>query len=561
MNPLGLPAYSRCPPDLAPFTWPEIHYRKAIPESHSQVPTKPNKEPRTQLNHFFLSMTATPMSHHTTNMTASAAPEITPPIPHPESSTKQQVSNPPETSPTRPPALLHRSFTELPHKVIRASGNTLHLSNGRRILDACGGAAVAIIGHGNAEVIQSTTEQMHRVSYVHTMSYTTSSSEELAQCILKPFGASTFDHGLTKAFFVGSGSEANDAAMKCARQYWFEKGEVKRRVYVARKKAYHGNTLGAMSVSSILPRKVPYDDVLLPNVAFVSAADAYHGLVGKETEREYVGRLVDELEDEFLRLGPENVVSFIGETVSGAAMGAMPAPKGYWQAVRALCTKYNILLHLDEVMCGMGRMGTYFAFEQEGIQPDIVTIGKGLGGGYAPIAGMLINDKIVSGLRQGSSTFNHGQTYQAHPVSCATALAVQKIVKREGLVARSAAIGKKLERMLSEAFEGCEYVGDIRGGGTFWGIEFVKDRETRLPFSKVGLGSAIQLQAFELGVAVYPGSGTADGVLGDHVLLAPPYTATEEELQMAVDVLKQAYEMAVVQYAEEELELRYKMKL
>ncbi|CAK7202852.1 hypothetical protein SEUCBS139899_005579 [Sporothrix eucalyptigena] len=423
------------------------------------------------------------------------------------------------------PFLLHRSLNERPHTVVSASGSYLTLDNGRKILDACGGAAVAILGHGNTEVATAVSNQMSKVSYVHTLSYGTNSSEELAKCILDTPG---FDHGLVKAFFVGSGSEANDAAMKMARQYWFEKGETQRTRFVARRQAYHGNTFGAMSVSGMVGRKVPYQGVLMPNVALVSAADAFHHRRADEDETQFVERLVAETEAELVLLGPDTVISFIGETVSGAALGSMPAPKGYWPAIRKLCDKYGILLHLDEVMCGTGRLGTYFAFEQEGdIRPDIVTLGKGLGGGYAPIAGMLINDRIVQGLRQGTSAFNHGHTYQAHPVTVAK-------------------LGPTLGDMVRTAFAGAKYVGDIRGRGFFWSVEFVKDKSTKQPFaSSLHFGGLVTRAAFDKGVAVYPGAGTVDGLVGDHVTLAPAYNATVKEMQLAVTTLRIAYDAIV----------------
>ncbi|KPM42998.1 putative aminotransferase [Neonectria ditissima] len=445
------------------------------------------------------------------------------------------------------PWLLHRSLIERPCKVDRAAGSYLFLTDGRQILDACGGAAVAVIGHGNEEVVGAVASQMARVSYVHTLAYTTESAEELARCILQRDGSeASFDHGLVKAFFVGSGSEANDIAMKCARQYWFEKGQPQRRHFVSRRQGYHGNTIATMSVSTVPGRKAPYHDILLPHVSHVSPADMYHGMWDGETESEFVTRLLGEIEDEFLKVGPENIVSFIAETVVGAALGSMPAPTGYWPGVRALCDKYGILLHLDEVMCGSGRTGTYFAFEQEGIQPDIVTIGKGLGGGYAPIASMLINQKIVDGLKQGTSAFNHGQTYQAHPVSCAAALAVQKVMKRDGLVATCARKGERLGQLLATAFQDCEYVGDIRGRGLFRSVEFMEDTEKKIPFPKsVGFGVRVQGAAFNMGVAVYPGAGTVDGVQGDHVLFAPPYTASDEEMETAVWTVRRAYDEVV----------------
>ncbi|CAH0000077.1 unnamed protein product [Clonostachys byssicola] len=446
------------------------------------------------------------------------------------------------------PSLLHRSLLEKPHKVIRASGSYLYLEDGRRILDACGGAAVAIIGHGNDEVAQAALDQMRQVSYVHTLSYTTDSAENLARSILNS-DDSGFDHGLVKAFFVGSGSEANDAAMKCARQYWYEKGQSQRRYFVSREQGYHGNTIGAMSVSTMVGRKVPYQDILLPHVSHVSAADIYHGLKDGETEKEFTQRLIAEIEEEFLRLGPENIISFMAETVVGAASGTMTAPKGYWSAVRDLCNKYGILLHLDEIMCGMGRTGTLFAFEQEGIQPDIVTIGKGLGGGYSPIAAMLINSTIVDSLRTGTSAFNHGQTYQAHPVSCATALAVQNILRRDGLLERVKILGSKLHDLLLTTFAGCDYVGDIRGRGLFWSLEFMENKAQKRPFPReFHFGPRVQQAAFTMGVAVYPGSGTIDGLNGDHVIFAPPYTTTEEELEVAVATVKKAYDEVLSAY-------------
>ena len=224
----------------------------------------------------------------------------------------------------------------------------------------------------------------------------------------------------------------------------------------------------------------------------------------------------------------------------------MPAPTGYWPAVRALCDRHGVLLHLDEIMCGMGRTGTYFAFEQEGIKPDIVTIGKGLGGGYAPISAMLVNDKVLDALRQGTSSFNHGHTFQAHPIACAVALRVQQIVKRERLVERCMEQGEKLRGLLEDALCGAEFVADIRGRGLFQAVEFMLDPRTKTPFSReTAFGAKVQLSTFDLGVAIYPGAGTVDGVMGDHVLVSPAFTVTDEELATTVLAMKKAYEQTV----------------
>ena len=449
------------------------------------------------------------------------------------------ASQTPKSDLVQKSALLHRSLIHEPNKVVNASGIYITLSSGEKIIDACGGAAVSALGHGNQEVFAATLEQMQSISYVHTGAYTTDAAEELAHILLdgNPYG-------LSKAFFVGSGSEAMDAALKLARQYWYETegAQTKRRNIVARRQGYHGSTIGSMSVSSNLPRKVPYEPLLLPNVSFVSPAYAYQYQRLDEGETEHIARLIDELDVEFQRLGPETVIAFVAETVVGATSACTPAPEGYFRAVREVCDKYKIILILDEVMCGMGRTGMMFAFEHEDVVPDIMTMGKGLGGGYAAIAGMLLSERVVDGLQKGTAMLNHAQTYQAHPLSCATALAVQRIVKRDGLVQRCAQMGEVLEKLLRSELRDCKFVGDIRGRGLFWGIEFVKDRSTKASFDpRIEFGYQVQRKAFELGVAIYPGSATVDGVKGDHVLLAPPYTVTEEELLTIVKVVKKAY--------------------
>ena len=445
------------------------------------------------------------------------------------------------------PSLLHRSLKVPPHEVVSASGPYLKLASGRQVLDGCAGAAVSVIGHRSKEVEAAVMDQMAKVSYVSTMNYTASSAERLANLLVghKPFG-------LSKAFLVSSGSEAMDAAMKLARQYYVEKGEPQRKRFVARKQAYHGNTIGAMSVGSYIARKAPYDGaVLANNVTWVSPAYAYRGMRPGETEEDYAARLVLELDDEFQSLGPDTVIAFIAETVSGATAGCITAPRGYFEGVRRVCDSHGILLILDEVMCGSGRTGTYFAFEQDGdVRPDLVTVGKGVGGGFMPIAGILIQERVVEVLRKGTASFNHGHTYQAHPVSCAAAVAVQEVIREQDLVAKCAAKGRRLEALLKETFAGSEHVGDIRGRGLFWGVEFVKDRATKQPFSpEVDFGPRMVRMAFEFDLAVYPGKGTADGVEGDHILIAPPLTVTEEEVNTIVERLKKAYDKLVQEVA------------
>lgn len=439
----------------------------------------------------------------------------------------------------REPRLMHRSLISRPHVVASASGCYLFLEDGQRILDGCAGAAVAVIGHGSQIVADAMLKQSRKVSYVHTLAYTTSAAEELADLLLEGHS-----FGFSKAYFVGSGSEATDSAIKLARQYFFEKGQTQRTRFVSRQQAYHGNTVAAMSLSSNLARRVPYENAItLPGVSFVSAANAYRDQMIGETEDQYAARLVAELDQHFQSLGPDTVAAFVAETVVGATAGCLTAPRGYFSGVRRLCDWYGILLILDEVMCGTGRTGTYFAFEQEGddVVPDIVTIGKGLGGGYAPIAGILIAKRIVDSLRQGSASFNHGHTYQAHPMSCAAALAVQRVIRDEDLVRACAVKGCVLASLLHKAFGHHEHIGDIRGRGLFWGIEFVENRTTKKPFkSSLDVGPKIQQKAFDLGLAVYPGRGTMDGWTGDHILLAPPLVIEVEQITSMVNMLREA---------------------
>ncbi|KAL0936266.1 acetylornithine aminotransferase [Colletotrichum truncatum] len=434
--------------------------------------------------------------------------------------------------------LMHRSLIQHPSMVASASGIELTLANGKTVIDACGGAAVALIGHGNEEVIEAITNQARKVSYVHTQAYTTQPAEDLANIILEGN-----PHGLEKAFFVCSGSEAVESALKLARQYHFENGEPQRLHFIARRQAYHGNTIATMSVSTVEARKVPYQSFNYPHVSYVSPAYAYQYQRKDETETDFTARLLAEVDAEFQRVGPEKVIGFVAETMVGATAGCVAPPAGYLKGVRDICNKYGALLILDEVMCGTGRTGTFFAFEQEGVVPDITTIAKGLGGGYGPIAGVLMHERVVTALRQGSQAFNHGHTYQAHPIACAAALAVQKILKRENLVNRCAQLGKTLENLLRAELKGCRSVGDIRGRGLFWGVEFVKDQDSRETFDpKQRFGLRVQERAFEKGVALYPGAGTVDGKRGDHVLLAPPFTTTEEQLRKICRVFKEAVE-------------------
>ncbi|RYP06765.1 hypothetical protein DL764_002962 [Monosporascus ibericus] len=349
---------------------------------------------------------------------------------------------------------------------------------------------------------------------------------------------------MSRAYIVASGSEAMEAAMKVARQFFLEKNppEPSRTQFIARKQSYHGTTLGALSMGGHASRRAKFEPMLLDNISKVSPCFAYRHKGPEESDKEYVTRLADELDREFQKLGPGNVCAFVAEPVVGAALGCVPAVPGYFQAMRAVCDKYGALLVLDEVvsdctlsqMCGMGRTGTMHAWQQEGVVPDIQTIGKCLGGGYQPVAGLLLHNKVVDVFMKGSGTFAHGHTYQAHPLACAAALEVQRIIRKEDLIRNAATLGSLLSTRLDELLSEHPNVGDIRGRGFFWGIELVADKSNKRPFpAAAGVASGI----VELGlkepycVALYPGTGTVDGVAGDHIIVSPAYNTTAAEIE------------------------------
>jgi adenosylmethionine-8-amino-7-oxononanoate aminotransferase len=437
--------------------------------------------------------------------------------------------------------VMHRSLRETPPKAIGGDGVWLIAEDGRRILDSSGGAAVSCLGHQHPRVLAAIAKQASTLAYAHTGFFSSAPAEELAERLVGHEPG-----GLAYVYFVSGGSEAIEASIKLARQYFIERGEPKRARFIARKQSYHGNTLGALSAGGNAWRREPYAPLLSPAFSHVTPAFAYHEKHDGESEAGFVARLAADLEAEFQRLGPDTVAAFIAEPVVGATAGAVTAPEGYFKAVREICNRHGALLILDEVMCGMGRTGTLHAWEQEGISPDIQAIAKGLGGGYQPIGAMLASGTIVDTVRNGSGAFQHGHTYLAHPLACAAALEVQKIISDEKLLDNVKERGRQLEQRLVERFGNHRHVGDIRGRGLFWGIELVADRATRQPFDpKLKLHARIKSAAFTGGLACYPSGGTADGQSGDHVLLAPPYIATSGDIDMIVERLGAAVDSAL----------------
>ncbi|WP_424137311.1 aspartate aminotransferase family protein [Roseomonas chloroacetimidivorans] len=436
--------------------------------------------------------------------------------------------------------LLHRS-RNAPPVATGGKGSWLQLSDGKAVLDASGGAAVSCLGHGHPDVVAAVQKQVGALEYAHTGFFTNEAAERLGEVLVGHEPG-----GLSRAYFVSGGSEAMEAALKLARQHFVEAGQPQRTRFIARRQSYHGNTLGVLALGGNAARRAPYAPILADAFSHVSPAFAYRGMREGENEAAFVARLAAELEAEFQRLGPQNVAAFVAETVVGATAGCVPPPAGYFRAVREICDRHGALLILDEVMSGMGRTGTLHAWEQEGISPDIQAIAKGLGGGYQPIGAILMNDRVLAPIMAGSGAFAHGHTYLAHPVACAAALAVQEVIARDGLLERVRVLGARLEAGLTERFGNHRHIGDIRGRGLFQAIELVQDRGSREAFDPARkLNLRIRDEALARGLAVYPGGGTVDGRVGDHILLAPPYTASEEEIDLIVTRLGEAVDAAL----------------
>jgi len=436
--------------------------------------------------------------------------------------------------------VLHRQLNASLPVAVGGEGCWLVDRDGRRYLDASGGAAVSCLGHAHPDVIAAMHAQIDRLAYAHTSFFTTEVAEALADHLVAHAPA-----GISHAYFVSGGSEAVEAALKMARQYFVEIGQPQREHFIARRQSYHGNTLGALAVGGNEWRRRQFAPLLIP-VTHVSPCYEYRDRRDGESPEQYGQRLVAELAEAIDRLGGERVIAFVAETVVGATAGALTPVPGYLQGVRELCDRHGILLILDEVMCGMGRTGTLHACEQEGVVPDLLTVAKGLGGGYQPIGAVLAQQRIVDAFARGSGMFHHGHTYIGHAVACAAALAVQQVIERDGLLARVRRHGDGVAQRLRATLGAHPHVGDIRGRGLFWGIELVADRATKAPFDPARkLHAAIKREAMARGLMVYPMGGTIDGQRGDHVLLAPPFIVGDAELDAIVERLASAIDAAI----------------
>lgn len=429
-----------------------------------------------------------------------------------------------------------------PPTAVRGDGCFLIDKSGKRYFDGSGGAAVSCLGHSNENVVRAIKEQVDNLAFAHSGFFTSEPAERLAELLV--------DHApgdLERVYLVSGGSEAVESAIKLARQYHVERGQPQRRHLIARRQSYHGNTLGALAAGGNAWRREQFSP-LLAKMHHIAPCYEYAERTESESLADYGERVAKELENEILRLGPDTVMAFIAEPVVGATLGAVPPVTGYFAQIREICDKYGVLLILDEVMCGMGRTGHLFAYAAEGIAPDILCIAKGLGAGYQPIGAMLCTKNIYKTISEGSGFFQHGHTYLGHPVAAAAGLAVVQEIIENGLVARVMDKSEYLEKQLRSRFEQNPHVGDIRGRGFFWGLEFVENREQKLPFkSSAGFAAKLKKAAFDEGLICYPMPGTRDGKNGDHVLLAPPFIAQENEIDLALDALDRAVEKTIKQ--------------
>ena len=433
--------------------------------------------------------------------------------------------------------VFHRNPREAYPVAVRGEGAYLIDRDGKRYLDASGGAAVSCLGHSDAAVVKAIQEQLARLPFAHTSFFTNEPMEALADALVAHAPAP-----LEKVYFVSGGSEAIEAALKLARQYFVEKGEPQRRYLIGRRQSYHGNTLGALAVGGNAWRRKQFEPLLV-EATHVSPCYAYRGRHAGESDTAYGERLAAELDAEICRLGGDKVMAFVAETVVGATLGAVLPVAGYFKRVREVCDRHGVLLILDEVMCGMGRCGTLYAFEQEGVVPDLVAVAKGLGAGYQPIGATLVAKHIYDTIVSGSGFFQHGHTYLGHAAACAGALAVQRRLHDDGLLAGVNALGSLLEKKLRAAFGNHPHVGDIRGRGLFWGVELVSDRASKAPFDpKLRVHARVKKEALKAGLMCYPMGGTLDGVQGDHVLLAPPFILEEAQLDELVSKFGTALE-------------------
>src|SRR2546429_20399 len=435
----------------------------------------------------------------------------------------------------------HVFYRKLGHeypKIVRGEGCWLIDERGKRYLDAVGGAYVANLGHSNPEIAEAMAQQARQFGYLSGTQFTHEPVEELAAQI-----AETLPGDLSKLYFLCSGSEAVEAALKLARQYWVERGRSEKHRIIALGPGYHGSTLLALSASAREAHKAPFRPWLV-DVHRIPAPYPYRGECGgRGPPAPGCGAAV--LEEAIEQLGADHVAAFIGEPVGGSSPGASPPRPEYFKRVREICDRHDVLFIADEVLVGVGRTGTWWATEPYGVAPDIMTLGKGVSGGYAALSALAAPERIIDAIANGSGSFMHAQTFSHHPVACAAGLAAVRYLKEHRLVARCAEMGKELQRRLAPLGR-LPHVGDVRGRGLLAGVEFVEDKETRAPLPRTSkFAETFVGAAHGEGLVLWPNVGHADGTNGDLVMVAPPFIITERELDELVERFTAALEATV----------------
>ena len=419
---------------------------------------------------------------------------------------------------------------------VRGEGMHLYDAEGKKYLDMSGGAAVSCLGHGHPDVVRAVQEQAGKLAFAHTAFFTNEPQEELADRLARRFAEKD-----ARVWFTSGGSESNETALKIAWQYWRTQGQPEKTIIISRQFSYHGGTLGATSVSGSVFRRAPYERVL-HDWPRISPCYSWRNQFDDETERQYGHRMAAELDEAIRLAGAENVAAFIAEPVVGATLGVVPPVPGYFEEIRRICDEHHVLFIADEVMCGSGRCGTFFAHEQENVVPDLVTIAKGLGGGYQPIGAIISRKEICDAIAEDPGGFAHGHTYIGHAISCAAGVAIQKCLD-DGLLESVNEKGETMRGILQNRFGDHPAVGDIRGRGLFAGIEFVADRHTKAPFAlDEKIPAKLKGAAMERGLICYPGGGSVDGKLGAHLLLAPPFIAEERHFEALADKLGKMFD-------------------
>jgi adenosylmethionine-8-amino-7-oxononanoate aminotransferase len=410
---------------------------------------------------------------------------------------------------------------------VRGEGVYVWDAEGNRYIDGSAGPICVNIGHGVKEVAEAVSRQMEKISFAHSSHFTTESVLECAEKLAK-----FAPHGMNKTYFCSGGSEAIEAAAKLARQYHLQQGDHSRYKVVARWQSYHGNTLGALSISGNIARRRRYAPMLL-DFPHIPPAYCYRCPFGKNRETCSL-ECAWALEAEIKANGPQYISAFIAEPVVGATLGTCPAPEGYFQVIREICDEFSVLFIADEVMTGLGRTGKNWGIQHWGVEPDLIATAKGLSGGYMPLGACIVSDRVADVFNE---PFAHGHTYGSHPVACAVGAAVLDYVVKHNLIQRSADLGEYLHERLRELY-GHPTVGDVRGMGLFAGVEFVKEKDSKRPFpAEVGFSNRVLERCIGNGLLVYPGTASVDGFLGDHIQVAPPLVVTRKEIDKIISIL------------------------